>query len=52
MNRHACRRHLWLDNGSCVLCGASDQHRGCFSEWHVCAWYGPLEHDAPRKAKR
>lgn len=51
MNQRACRRHAFLD-GRCFLCGAGDEHRHCYGEYHVCAWYEPTEHDAPRKASR
>lgn len=51
MNQRTCRRHCWIDE-RCILCGVGDQHRGCWGEWHVCAWYAPLEHDRPREASR
>ncbi len=50
-NHRICRRHLWITE-TCSLCGMGDQHRHCYSDWHVCPYYGPLEHDAPRKAAR
>ena len=53
MNPHPCRRHLWLGaDAACVLCGALDQHKHCYSDWHACAWYEPLEWDAPRREAR
>jgi hypothetical protein len=47
MNRYPCRRHCWID-GVCILCGVGQEHRHCYSEWHVCAWYEPGEWDRPR----
>lgn len=46
-----CRRHCWLD-GRCILCGAGDEHRHCYSDWHVCWTLAPLEHDRPREGGR
>lgn len=51
MNQRQCRRHLWLSE-TCALCGAADPHKHCYSDWHACAWYGPLEHDRERQATR
>lgn len=51
MNERPCRIHAFLA-GQCFLCGATDEHKHCYSDWHACAFPAPAEHERPRRPAR
>src|SRR5512132_3634285 len=43
VNAQRCRRHMWLSDDRCGLCGTPDAHKHCYGgDWHVCWTLAPL----------